>query len=78
MEHGLAQLLKQVQVLVPLDTFHNPIKEFRAPSGADPARGALAAGLNRTELHRVASHAGHVDGVIEHDDPAMAEKRTDG
>ena len=45
-----------------------------AAGRADPAGRALAAGFDGAELHRKARLLGHVDGVVEHDDAAMADQ----
>ena len=42
---------------------------------ADPARRALAARLLGAELHREPGLRGHVDGVVEHHDAAVADHR---
>ncbi len=60
-----------------LDTLQDAVDDFHAARRTDAAGRALAAGLDRTEFHRVARHAGHVDGVVEGDDAAVAHERTD-
>ncbi len=44
------------------------VDQLDAPGRADAARRALAARLDRAELHREAGLRGHVDGVVEHHD----------
>lgn len=41
---------------------------------ADAAGCTLAAAFRRAELHRKARHAGHVDGIVEHGDPGVADQ----
>ena len=50
----------------------DPVDDLDAAGRADPARRALAAGLRRRTPSRSAP-ASHVDGVVEHDDPAVAD-----
>jgi hypothetical protein len=45
---------------------------------ADPARRALAAALDAAELEGEAGHRGHVDGVVEHHDAAVADQAVGG
>ncbi len=40
---------------------------------SDTARRAFAAGFDRAKFHAIACHFGHVDGVVEHDDAAVAD-----
>src|SRR4029450_9801806 len=51
------------------------VDHFNASRGTDAAGRAFSARLDRTELHRIPRHLGHVDGVVEYDDAAMAHQR---
>src|SRR5690606_23416120 len=48
-----------------------------APHRADSARRAFAAGLDRAEFHREPRLLAHVDRVVEDDDAAMTDHRTE-
>ena len=54
------------------------VDQLDAAGRADAARRALAARLDRAELHREASLRGHVDRVVEHHDAAVADHRVVG
>src|SRR5882724_11695286 len=72
LQHRLAQAFQQVHVALAVHSTQNPVDDLHAARRTDPARCALAAGLHRAELHRVAGHARHIDGIVEHDDTSMA------
>ena len=55
----------------------NPVDDLDAAHGADAARRALAARLDGAELHGEPRLLAHVDGVVEHDEAAVAEHRAD-
>src|SRR4029450_5498604 len=76
-EQRIAQVVEQREIGVPVDALYDATDHPAAPRGADAARRALAARLNRTELHRVAGHLRHIDGVVECDDSAVSDERAD-
>ena len=49
----------------------NAVHHFHSSYGPDPARRALPARLDGTELHRISSHHRHIDGIVEDDDSAV-------
>ena len=53
---------------------NDAVDDLDAADRADAARRALAAGFDRAEFHREARLLRHVDGVVEHDDAAMADQ----
>ena len=53
----------------------DPVDRLHTAGRPDPARRALAARLDRAELHREPRHPGHVDGVVEDHDAAVPEHR---
>src|SRR4051794_11827849 len=61
--HQLAQVLEQDQVLRPVLPGPDAVDRLHPAHRADPARGALAAGLLGAELHREARHLRHVHRV---------------
>ena len=52
----------------------DPVDDLDAAGRADPARRALAAAFDGAEFHGEARLLRHVDGVVEHDDAAMADQ----
>src|SRR4051794_28146109 len=67
-EHGVAQVFQERQIPLPVDAIHDLLDHLDAAGRADTTRSALAAGLHGTELHCVARHLSHIDGVVKHDD----------
>ena len=76
--HDLAQVDEDLDVGVAVLTLADLVDELDPACGADAARGALATALGRTELHREAGLLGHVDGVVEGHDPAVADQAVAG
>src|SRR5262245_57715989 len=64
--HDIAKLLEEGEVLLALGPRQDAVEDLDAAGRPDAAGGALPARLDRAELHGVARHAGHVDGVVEH------------
>ena len=52
----------------------NLVDGLDAAGRADPAGRAFAAGFDGAEFHRKARLLGHVDGIVEHHDAAMADQ----
>src|SRR5690606_36317258 len=65
----------EVRLLV--DPVPNTIDDLDTAHGADTARRALAARLDRAEFHREAGLLAHVDGIVEHDEAAMTDHRAE-
>src|SRR3984957_1077066 len=72
--HGVAEILDDGEVLLDAFAGANLVDGFDAPGRADPARGTFAAGFNGAKLHRKPRLLGHIDGVVEHHDAAMADQ----
>src|SRR5690606_36528120 len=77
-DHRVAELAQQRQVAGLVLAAPNAIDDFDAARRADTARRALAARLDRAELHREARLLAHIHRVVEHDEAAMADHRADG
>src|SRR5690554_306113 len=50
------------------------VDRLDAPPRADTARRAFAAALDGAELHGETRHLHHIDGIVEYDDPGMADQ----
>src|SRR5438552_9683289 len=72
-DHRGAQVIEQLKVLVAVNPGDDLVDHLDAPDRADAAGCALAAGLDRTELHRKTRLSRHVDAIVEDDDAAMAD-----
>jgi hypothetical protein len=72
--HGVTEIFEQCRVVGTVVVANNAVNHFDAARGANPAGRALAAGLNGAEFHRETRLLGHIDRVVEHDDPAMADQ----
>ena len=57
---------------------HDLVDQLDAARRADAAGRALAAGFDGAELHGEAGLLGHVHGVVEHHDAAMADQPVGG
>ena len=75
--HQLAEVVEQREVRVAVLAGADPVDHLDAADRADAAGRALAARLLGAELHGEAGHAGHVDGVVEDHDAAVADHRAD-
>ena len=73
--HDLAEVLEEGQVRVAVLTADDPIDDLDATHGAHATGRALAARLLGAELHREPRLLRHVDGVVEHDEAAVADHR---
>src|SRR5689334_4249473 len=70
LQHRLTQVFQELQIMLRVDPRQYAVDHLYATGRADPARGALPAGLDGAELHGITCHFGHVDGVVEgHDAP---------
>src|SRR6185312_14555208 len=76
--HHLAKIAQQLDVLLAVPAGDDLVDSFDPADRADPARRALAAAFLGAEVEREAGLARHVDSVVEHDDPAMAEHAARG
>src|SRR5579859_5003019 len=74
--HGVAKVAQQFDVGRALTIGDDAIDDLDAAGRADAAGGALAARLERTELHRITGHPGEVGGIVEDHDAAVAEQST--
>src|SRR5262245_44153954 len=72
--HGVAEVLDYGEVLGTMLAGDDALDGLHAACRADAAGRALAAGFERAELECEAGLLGHVDGVIEDDDTAMADE----
>src|SRR5215831_16783882 len=63
--HGFAQIAQQRDVALSLFAAHDPLDHLHPPRGADAARSALSAGLDRAKLHGVTRHVRHVHRIVE-------------
>ena len=63
------------QIPVALDAGDDPVDDLDAARRADAAGRAFAAGFDGAEFHREARLLGHVDGIVEHHEAAMADHR---
>ena len=72
--HGIAEVFEQRPVRGPLAIGDDAIDHLDAAGRADPAWRALAAGFDSAELHGKSRLFGHVDGVVEHHDAAVADQ----
>ena len=78
-QHGVAQVSQQVHLLLVLGAARGDlVQRLDAAHRADAAGRALATGFDGAEFHGVARHAGHVDGVVEGHDAAVAHHGRDG
>ena len=72
--HGVAEIFEHDQIGRRVLACHDLVDQLYAPRRADAAGRALAAGLDGAELHGETGLLGHVDGVVEHHDAAMADQ----
>ncbi len=77
-EHRVAQVAQQHLVGRAILSRHHAVDHLHATRGADAAGRALATGFDGAELHRIARHVCHVDGVVEYHDAAVADHRALG
>ena len=77
MQHRFAQFIEQRKISLPVNPLNYAVENLDSAGRANPARRALAAGLDGAELHRVTRHPGHVDRIVEDHDSAMAEQPAD-
>jgi hypothetical protein len=73
-ERTRAEVFEHREVAGAILAADDAIHGLDAAGRADAAWRALAARLDRAELHREAGLLRHVDGVVEHDDAAMADQ----
>ena len=71
--HGVAEVLDQLEVRRNLLAVQDLVHGLDAAHGADAAGGALAAAFRRAELEGEARLFGHLHGVVEHHDAAVAD-----
>ena len=71
---GLTQFLQQRHLRRHILPCQNAINDLDAPHRTNAAGRALAATFNRAELHRKARLPTHVDRIVKHDNPAMADQ----
>ena len=72
--HGVAEVFEQRDVLAPPFALDDAVDDLDPSCRANAARRALAAGLQRAELHGEASLLHHVDGVVENHNAPMADE----
>src|SRR5580704_3495869 len=72
--HGVAEVFDHGSVVADPFAANDLVERLDAAGRSDPARRALAAGLDGAELHRKTRLFGHVDAVVEHDHAAMADQ----
>src|ERR1700722_20021363 len=76
--HDLAKIAQQLDVLLAVAAGNDLVDGLDPARRTDPAGRALAAAFLGAKFHGEASLAGHVNAVVENDDPAMAQHRADG
>src|SRR4029077_7093330 len=74
LHHRVAQLLEEPHIALPVLAGEDAVDDLDPARRADPAGGALAAGLDRAELHCIARHPRHVYRIVEYHDTAMPQK----
>ena len=70
----MAKVLEERDILRRFHAREHAIDDLDTAGRADPARGALAAAFDRAKFHREPRHQGHVDGIVENDEAAMADE----
>src|SRR5271155_5343469 len=71
--HRVAQIAEHLEILARTASIDNVVDQLGPANRSYSARRAFAARFDRAKLHRVARHPRHVDGVVKHDDSAVAE-----
>src|ERR1700704_6304435 len=70
----MAKVLEERDILRRLTAVEDAINDLDATGRADPARRAFAATFDRAKPHRESGHPRHVDGIVENDEAAVANK----
>src|SRR5690606_18898299 len=76
--HRVAEVFEHNEVLGAVIAEDDLVDRLDAAGRTDAAGRALAAGFDRAEFHGEPRLPGHVDGVVEDDDPAMANQAISG
>src|SRR6202042_3222446 len=74
LNHGLTQVLQKAKVTLPLYARNDAIDDLHAAGRTDPARRALAAGLDRAELHGITRHLRHIYRVVKNYDTPVTQE----